>query len=271
MASAFIGLAAGRAGYNLIENNIENIAENITYRAAIGGRGNNWAKRLIRGSFRGLQRAGPQVWNRFVSNFRREYMRVPVNERTSLLRDTEMSPMGGSRITGSRVMGAMERGAVRGGTTLRSLCATIGVDAVAFAAVAASPLGVAYVETHGGIAAFTDRVDFANRTTADVPIHPHRHEWWNPFTWGSDSAWANPDDAESVGSNDHTPIQDSPAGGDFSGLVCTFVNPVTSLIIDYKGIPSRKRKFAALERYSPFWKEHNRLTQRSVLAGPSQS
>jgi hypothetical protein len=63
--------------------------------------------------------------------------------------------------------------------------------------------------------------------------------------------------------------EDTPlSSGAFSGLVCTFLNPVTSRIIGYKGI-RRKRKFAALERYSPFWKEQNRLTQRSVLAGPS--
>lgn len=57
--------------------------------------------------------------------------------------------------------------------------------------------------------------------------------------------------------------------GDFSGLVTTFLNPLSGRILDYKGIPSKKRKFAALEQYSPFWKEQNRLTQRSVLAGPS--
>ncbi len=59
-------------------------------------------------------------------------------------------------------------------------------------------------------------------------------------------------------------------GGDFSGLVTTFYDPVTSHIIDYKGIP-RKRKFSSLYRYSPFWKEQARLSQRSVLVGPSQS
>jgi len=56
--------------------------------------------------------------------------------------------------------------------------------------------------------------------------------------------------------------------GDFSGLVQTLLNSTTGSIIGYKGIP-RKRKFSSLERYSPFWKEHNRLTQTSVLAGPS--
>ena len=56
--------------------------------------------------------------------------------------------------------------------------------------------------------------------------------------------------------------------GDFSGLVKTFYNPVTSRIIGYKGIP-RKRKFISLQRFSPFWKEHMRLTPASVLAGPS--
>lgn len=55
--------------------------------------------------------------------------------------------------------------------------------------------------------------------------------------------------------------------GDFAGLVSTFLNPVTSRIIGYKGIP-RKRKFSVLQRYSPFWKEQMRLTQTSVLAGP---
>ena len=63
------------------------------------------------------------------------------------------------------------------------------------------------------------------------------------------------------------PIQPS-FGSGFSGLVTTFLDPVTSQIIGYKGIP-RKRKFAALEQYSPFWKKQNRLTQTSVLAGPS--
>ena len=56
--------------------------------------------------------------------------------------------------------------------------------------------------------------------------------------------------------------------GDFSGLVSTFLYPTTGGIINYKGIP-RKRKFTSLERYSPFWKEQMRLTQTSVLAGPS--
>lgn len=57
--------------------------------------------------------------------------------------------------------------------------------------------------------------------------------------------------------------------GSFAGLVTTFLEPTTGLILNYKGIPSRKRKYNSLERYSPFWKEHNRLTQTSVLAGPS--
>lgn len=64
------------------------------------------------------------------------------------------------------------------------------------------------------------------------------------------------------------PIIKTNITGDFSGLVNTFYNPVTSRIIGYKGIP-RKRKFSSLQRYSPFWKEQMRLTQTSVLAGPS--
>ena len=61
--------------------------------------------------------------------------------------------------------------------------------------------------------------------------------------------------------------------GDFSGLVHTFLNPVTGRIIGYKGIPRRRtrRRFDSLQRYSPFWKDHMRLTQTSVLAGPSQA
>lgn len=65
--------------------------------------------------------------------------------------------------------------------------------------------------------------------------------------------------------------EDIPRGpGDFSGLVRTFLNPVTSRIIRYKGI-RRNRKFAALEQYSPFWKKHNRLSADTVMIAPSQA
>ncbi len=43
------------------------------------------------------------------------------------------------------------------------------------------------------------------------------------------------------------------ASGDFAGLVSTFVNPVTSRIIGYKGIPRKRRRNTSLERWSPFW------------------
>lgn len=77
---------------------------------------------------------------------------------------------------------------------------------------------------------------------------------------------------------DEEPLDDRPwkkprpstpvARGDFSGIQTTLYHPTTGNIINYQGIP-RKRKFSALERYSPFWKEQMRLTQTSVLAGPS--
>lgn len=59
-------------------------------------------------------------------------------------------------------------------------------------------------------------------------------------------------------------------GGDFSGLVSTFLNPVTSRILGYKGIPRKRKKFSTLEQYSPFWKEQHE-TPRSVFVAPSQA
>lgn len=57
----------------------------------------------------------------------------------------------------------------------------------------------------------------------------------------------------------------------FSGLVKTFVDPVTGRIIRYKGIRRKKRPYRALIHYSPFWKEQMELTQPSVLVAPSQA
>jgi hypothetical protein len=42
---------------------------------------------------------------------------------------------------------------------------------------------------------------------------------------------------------------------DFSGVQRTRVNPVTGLIIGYKGI-SRKRRLSLVSKYSSFWRDH---------------
>lgn len=55
--------------------------------------------------------------------------------------------------------------------------------------------------------------------------------------------------------------------GDFSGLVNTFYNPLTSAIIGFKGIP-RKRKFSRLAQYSSFWKDQFRTPPTTPARGP---
>lgn len=111
----------------------------------------------------------------------------------------------------------------------------------------------------------------------DQHIAIAEHHTWNdyqgkvpvPYMHGRGLMKRDPDEVPLADRPWKKPRSETPmARGDFSGIQTTMYVPTTGRIINYQGI-RRKRKFSALERYSPFWKEHNRLTQTSVLVGPS--
>lgn len=152
---------------------------------------------------------------------------------------------------------------------VRSVASQLGTTAEAAGFDLAGPIAI-------GLSEWSQAKDIGERLGADTrsnhpiadTIHDTEKSLWD-FIFGPHNPLArNPysDDEPDPKRPKLNPV--TRPVGDFSGLVSTFYNPVTSRIIGYKGI-SRKRKFSTLERYSPFWKEHNRLTQTSVLAGPS--
>lgn len=171
---------------------------------------------------------------------------------------------------GSEAM-MIEMGTMAEGTPLLSANALASEEATAaYGAVVSTEQTL---ETAQAVSSVTSRIGYAAgvAATADVTWKAtHKRGRWHDFE--SDSQPDSPEGPPSKKPKPNPTLTVNPSG-DFSGLVRTVLNPVTGRIIGYKGIPRRRKRsrFDSLQRYSPFWKDHMRFTQTSVLAGPSQA